>query len=92
MHFSKIFVPSDQSNNGKELLKHIDGDYELVRHGLRVILKTVYSLKAYAVNNVETYGAEGVLIPILQTLNNVDTELKYVNSRRLVLFLSDIMG
>lgn len=73
-------------------MKDIDANYELVRCGLRVILKTVDSLKAYAVNHVETNGAEGVLFPVLHTLNNVDVELKDLVGHRLVLFLSDIMG
>lgn len=55
-------------------------------------MKTVDSVKAYAANNIETYGAEGVLIPVLHTLNNVEVELTDLVGHRMVLFLSDIMG
>lgn len=89
----QFYISTVQRNNdSRELLKDIDANYELVCCGLREILKTVDSLKAYAANNIETYGAEGVLIPVLHTLNNIEAELKDLVAHRLVLFLSDIMG
>lgn len=97
-HLSKIristlfFSKVQRNNDDKELLKDINENYKLVRSGLREILKTVYSLKAYAVNNVEINGAEVVLIPVLHTLNDIEVELKVLVGRRLVLFLNNIMG
>lgn len=75
------------------MLKDIEANYELVRCGSRIILQTVESMKAYASNNIEAYGgAEGVLNPVLHSLNIVDVELKGLVDHRLDIFLSDIMG